>query len=99
MEANRIREVLRLKELGYNQTMIAASSGASRACVQDTLRRAQAVGLTGEEAKTLSDEELSSKLRKDGGHRQKIAVEIDYALLINLLRKRESPLSFYFVNW
>ncbi len=96
MEGQKIREIVRLMGLGYSQTMIAQSVGAARSTVQDYVRQAESVGLKAEEAATLSEEELRARLGKDGGHRQKIPVELDYSALRDELRKKGVTLELLF---
>jgi len=83
---SKIKEVLRLKELGLNQTEIAKSAKVSRAAVQDYLRRAVVSGLSSEELSVLSEEELRERL---GKNRRAAArtVEPDHQYLARELRK------------
>lgn len=88
MGVEKIRRVLRLRELGRSQSEISLEVGISRAAVQDYTRRAQAVGLTADEATGLSEEEIRKRLNKSGGHRQAIPLKLDIAaLLVELSRK------------
>jgi transposase len=96
MEGHKIREIVRLKALGYSQTMIAQSVGVARSTVQDYVRVAQAAGLSAEESCGLGEQELRARLGKDGGHRQKIAVELDYGALRDELRKKGVTLELLF---
>ena len=96
MEGDKIREIVRLMGLGYSQTMIAQSVGAARSTVQDYVRQAESVGLKVEEAATLSEGELRARLGKDGGHRQKIPVDLDYGALREELRKKGVTLELLF---
>jgi predicted transcriptional regulator len=88
MDGERIRRVLRLRELGKSQSEIAREVGISRAAVQDYTRRAQAVGLSAEEAAGLVDEEVRKRLNKNGGHRRQIAVELNVAEVITELSQK-----------
>ena len=56
------REVLRLAEMGFNQTRIAESVEVTRQTVSTVLRRAKKLGLNFAGAAELSDRELSQKL-------------------------------------
>lgn len=59
----KIKEILRLKlECGLSERKTALSSNVPRSTVQDYLSRAQAVGLSLEEIKVLSDDELEKRL-------------------------------------
>lgn len=60
----KFREILRLSELGYNQSEIARSCLVARATVQDYIRRAKAKGLTFEQLHQLSDSEAQTLLGK-----------------------------------
>jgi predicted transcriptional regulator len=88
MDGERIRRVLRLRELGKSQSEIAREVGISRAAVQDCTRRAQAVGLSAEEAAGIVDEEVRKRLNKNGGHRRQIAVELNVAEVITELSQK-----------
>lgn len=88
MEGEKIRRVLKLRELGRSQSEIAREVGISRAAVQDYTRRAQAVGFTADEAIGLVDEEVRKRLNKSGGHRRQIAVEIDLAEVVTELSRK-----------
>lgn len=88
MDGERIRRVLRLRELGKSQSEIARDVGISRAAVQDYTRRAQAVGLSADEAAGLVDEEVRKRLNKNGGHRRQIAVELNVAEVITELSQK-----------
>lgn len=60
----KFREIIRLHDLGYNQTEIARSCGVARATVQDYVRRATAKGLSYEHLQTISDSEALGLLGK-----------------------------------
>jgi transposase len=60
----KFREIIRLHELGYNQTAIARSCLTARSTVQDYIRRAQAKGLRYEQLQGLSDSAAQSLLGK-----------------------------------
>jgi transposase len=79
LSMDKIRELLRLSDLGYNQTAIARSCALARSTVQDYLRRAQAKGVSYEQVSQLSGSEISALLGK--GQRQPSAPvrSIDFA--------------------
>ncbi|MEA5464900.1 IS21 family transposase, partial [Leptothoe sp. PORK10 BA2] len=58
------REIIRLHELGHNQTAIARSCNVARSTVQDYLRRAAAKSLSYEHLQQLSDSEAQALLGK-----------------------------------
>jgi len=60
----KFREIIRLHELGYNQTEIARSCVVARSTVQDYVRRASAKGLSYEQLQTMSDGEAQRLLGK-----------------------------------
>lgn len=61
---DRVRQILRLKELGFNQRAIHRATGVARSSVQEYLRVAELHELTHEQAIALGDAELKSLLRK-----------------------------------
>ncbi|MEL7314851.1 MAG: IS21 family transposase, partial [Cyanobacteria bacterium J06559_3] len=60
----KFREIIRLHELGYNQTEIARSCVVARSTVQDYIRRASAKGLSYERLQGMSDSEAQAFLGK-----------------------------------
>lgn len=64
MPMEKVREMIRLHELGRNQTEIARSCGVARSTVQDYLRRATAKGVQYAEIAQLSDRDLQALLGK-----------------------------------
>jgi IS30 family transposase len=60
----KFREILRLHELGYNQTEIARSCFVARSTVQDYIRRAQAKGVSYAQLQGMSDSEAHRLLGK-----------------------------------
>ena len=60
----KFREIIRLHELGYNQTDIARSCVVARSTVQDYIRRASAKGLSYEQLQAMSDSEAQALLGK-----------------------------------
>lgn len=65
----KFREIIRLHELGRNQTEIARSCGVARATVQDYTRRASAKGLSYARLEKMSDSEAQVLLGKQRGAR------------------------------
>ena len=84
---SKIKEVLRLKELGLNQTEISKSAKVSRATVQDYLRRATVSGVSSEELTALSEEELRERLGKNRRASAR-TVEPDHQYIARELRKK-----------
>ncbi|PZD70296.1 hypothetical protein C1752_14383 [Acaryochloris thomasi RCC1774] len=60
----KFREIIRLYELGYNQTQIATSCVVARSTVQDYIRRAAAKCLSYEQLQSLNDKEAQALLGK-----------------------------------
>ena len=60
----KFREIIRLHELGYNQTEIARSCVVARSTVQDYIRRASAKGLSYQQLQDMSDSEAQAFLGK-----------------------------------
>ena len=64
MPMDKFREIIRLHELGRNQTEIANSCKIARSTVQDYLRRAAAKSLSYAHLAQLSDSEAQTLLGK-----------------------------------
>ncbi|NEO34511.1 MAG: helix-turn-helix domain-containing protein, partial [Symploca sp. SIO3C6] len=64
MPMEKVREMIRLHELGRNQTEIARSCGVARSTVQDYLRRSDANGLRYADIEQMSDGDLQTLLGK-----------------------------------
>ena len=60
----KFREIIRLHELGYNQTEIATSCAVARSTVQDYIRRAQAKHLSYQQLQGMSDSDAQALLGK-----------------------------------
>lgn len=97
----RVREILRLVAEGHNQSEIAGASGASRATVQDYLRRAEAHNVTYQEAKELTDEALMARLgkQKPGRHARAVTLEPDFAALDQELERKGMTLALLWQEW
>ena len=74
MSMDRVRELLRLKEQGYNQREMHRATGIARSCIQRYLGVAEVSQLTYQEAKGLSDEALRERLQKKIPGRQRAEV-------------------------
>lgn len=84
----KFREMVRLHELGHNQSAIAQSCGVARSTVQDYIRRATAKGLSSEQLSQMSDSQALERLGK-GKRQVPIKTEtIDFAqVAVELQRK------------
>lgn len=60
----KLREILRLQALGYNQSEIARSCDIARSTVQDYLRRAREQDLTYDQVRQLSDSDAQARVGK-----------------------------------
>ncbi|MGR3280319.1 IS21 family transposase, partial [Acaryochloris marina NIES-2412] len=74
----KFREILRLHNLGYNQSEIARSCLTARSTVQDYIKRAQVHSLDYEKLENLSDSELQDLLGKGYRKRNKKQQTIDF---------------------
>jgi len=74
----RVKEVLRLWELGANKSEIARAVGATRATVRDYISRAKAAELTSAKAAEMGTTELRTLFDKDRPGRRVKDSEIDY---------------------
>ena len=90
---DKIREMIRLYELGRNQTEIARSCGVARSTVQDYLRRATAKGLSYEQVKQFSDSETKALLGKGKRKRPPAQEAIDFASIHQELAQKGVTLS------
>jgi transposase len=79
LSMDKIREILRLQQLGYNQSAIAQSCAVARSTVQDYLRRAAAKGLTYEQVSQMSDSEAQERLGKGRQPSPSPVAAIDFA--------------------
>lgn len=84
----RVKEVLRLWELGANKTEIARAVGATRATVRDYLSRAKAAGLSYAAATELASGELRALFEKALPGRRIKDRAIDYAHLQRELSRK-----------
>ena len=75
---DKFREIMRLHELGRNQTEIARSCNIARSTVQDYLRRALAKGLSYGDLASLSDSEAQSAIGKGKRKPSTPAEEINF---------------------
>jgi transposase len=89
---SKIKEILRLKEFGLNQSEIAKGANVARSTVQDYLRRAAAQGITAKEVESLSEEQLRELLGKRQGGSSRI-IEPDYQYLRRELTKKSVTLA------
>jgi transposase len=83
-----MKEILRLRELGFSQVAIARSLQVARSTVQDYVCRADTAGLTYEEALKLCDTEILARLGKGQRRDADKAPEIDYAWVTRELQRK-----------
>lgn len=82
---DRVREILRLSELGLSQREINRGTGVARSCIQRYLGEARVSGVNYEEAKRLSDAELRAALKRRIPGRKREGVEPDYSRIRSLV--------------
>ena len=79
LDTSKIKEILRLNELGMSQSEISRSSGASRSTVQDYLHRAKLLGVSFEELSSYDEAKLLEIFGKEQGtSRRKPELDNDY---------------------
>jgi transposase len=82
LSMRKIRELLRLKQLGRSQRQIASSLCVAVGTVCSQLRRAREAGMTWERAAEMTDTELEAVLFRDGGRNEGATrAAIDYSHL------------------
>ena len=86
---NRIREVLRFRELGLSQREIHKATGLARSTVQEYLGLAEARGITHEKAVSLSDSELREVLGRKTPGRQAQCPDPDFEYIHKELHSRK----------
>jgi len=74
LQMERVRNVLRLSELGFNQRAIARATGVARSSLQEYLRTAEIEGITYERAALMTDPELREALKKQRPGRSRVEV-------------------------
>ena len=90
LSMERVRQLLRLRELGFNQRAIHRSTGIARSSVQEYLRRAELFEVSYEKALLLSDAELKSVLsKKTPGRARTEVASPDYAFVHQELTSRK----------
>lgn len=89
----KFREILRLHELGYNQSEIAQSCRVARSTVQDYIRRAQAKSLSHADLSKLSDSEAQSLLGKGKKSSTASQPSIDFARVHRELQSKGMTLA------
>jgi hypothetical protein len=74
LQMEKVRHVLRLCELGFNQRAIARATGVARSSLQEYLRTAEVEGITYEHAALMTDAELREAFKKQRPGRSRIEV-------------------------
>jgi len=87
LSMEKIQEILRLHEMGYNQSAIAQSCNLARSTVQDYLRRALAKGITYHQVTQISHSEAQELLGKGKRSASPVA-SIDFAA-VDIERQRK----------
>lgn len=84
----KFREILRLHNLGYNQSEIARSCLTARSTVQDYIKRAQAHSLDYDKLENLSDSEIQELLGKGYRKQNKKQQTIDFESVHRELQRK-----------
>jgi transposase len=88
LSMRKIREILRLKDAGRSQRQIAGSVSVAIGTICGCLKRAREVGLTWEQAQSMSDTELEAVMYRNKGRRHiTVRAPIDYAHVHEELHK------------
>lgn len=93
------REILRLKDLGYNNTEIAASTSSSRSTVRETLKRANGLGLQWPLDDQCSNETLFGLLYPERVAKENIYKMPDYKWVHRELAKKGVNLSLLWTEY
>ena len=85
----KVREILRLRELGISKQAIADSCGVTRHTVRDYLAKAEAEGISHAKSVELRDSELASLFgKRKGGRPVKAAGKLDFGRMNEELRRK-----------
>lgn len=85
-----IREMLRLKSMGLNNTQISASVGKSRPKVIEYLKKAQELGLDWEQTEKIKDDELIRLFHPESGLPRYKKPEPDFQAIHDELKRHKS---------
>ena len=97
---DRVREILRLSELGLSQRELHRVTGVARSCIQRYLGEARVSGVNYEEAKGLSDTELCATLKRQIPGRKRGGQEPDYSQVHSELVSRKGvTLELLWMEW
>lgn len=89
LEMSRVKEILRLRELGLGQCEIARAANVARSSVQDYVRRAAALGVRYAEIRDLSESEVFERLGKSfPGRREKQDLSVEFERVSAELTRR-----------
>ena len=94
----KFREILRLYELGHNQSEIARSCLTARSTVQDYIHRAQATQLSYAHLIKLSDSDLQELLGKGQRKRTREKAPIDFEVVHRELGRKGVTLSLLWME-
>ena len=101
LSMDRVREILRLSELGLSQREIYRGTGIARSCIQRYLGEAFLSGINYKAASSLSDTELRAAMkRQTPGRKREEEVEPDYSELHSELNSRKGvTLELLWIEW
>jgi transposase len=94
----KFREIIRLNDLGYNQSQIARSCDVARSTVQDYLQRAQAKSLSYEQLSALNDSEAKQLLEKGRAPKAEADSDIDFKNIHRELQRKGVTLALLWLE-
>jgi transposase len=98
----KVKEVLRLHELGFCQREIHRHLGIARSCIQRYLMKFESSMLTYDLVKAISDSELKGllKCKKIGRKSKTVSREPDFEYILKeLTRRKGTTLELLWVEW
>lgn len=97
----KVREVLRLSELGFKQRAIARATGVARSSLQEYLRLAEVEKITYTSAVAMTDTELREAFKKQRPGRSRVAVsDPDFAQVHrNMMSRKGVTLELLWKEW
>ena len=98
---SKVKEVLRLAEMGLNQTEIARAAGVSRSAVQDYIYRATANEVTYREIAELGEAEVQTRLgkRTPGRRVSEAGIQVDMEEVERQLGRKGVTLSLLWLEF
>ena len=85
---DRVKEILKLSEMGLSKSEISRSTGVCRGTVREYIEQAQSVGVSSETIEQLSKEEFASKFGKGCAGRKEKTGELNFEYMRNEMRRK-----------